>query len=145
MRGRWFSSRREPSGRCRVMRLRVARAPAKGAGGQEEQGLDESEQGGEGDADQAERQGDQPGDGPQHQGEQGQGPAQDKQDAPGKQRDQCLHVQAPGGFVQGRKCGAMQVAILGSSSQLACDEATRTSDEDEYWAMKYYCLQGSIQ
>ena len=144
MRGWWQSSRHEPSGRCRVMRLCVARTPAQGAGRQEEQGLQEGEQGGEGDADQPERQGEQPGDGPQDQREQGQGPAQDEQDAPGKQRDQCFHVQAPGGFMQGRKCGAMQVAILGSGAQPACDEVTRTGDEAGNRATKDQLLQGSF-
>lgn len=44
--------------------------------------------------------------------------------------------------MQGRKCGAMQIAILGSGWQPACDEATRTGDEAGNRATKDQLLQG---
>ena len=49
-----------------MLRLRVTWTPAEGAGRQQEQGVQEGEQGGEGDANQPEWQGEQPDDGPQH-------------------------------------------------------------------------------
>ena len=50
--------------------------------------------------------------------------------------------------MQGRKCGAMQVAILGNGWQPVCDEPVRTGDRDRNRATKgsgFYAPEQRLQ
>jgi hypothetical protein len=108
----------------RTMSLHWTRTPAQEPRGQEENGLQESEQRRKRDAYQTKRQSDQPDDRPDNQCQDGKGPTKNEKKAPGKQCNQCLHVEFP------RELGGRNtLQPRKSQRQPVCDEPAEMPDK----------------